>query len=62
MWGSIVQTIKFVIFFPLAEFVGLTDFHILMIKDNDRSGIRTNKDRLAVRKVFSQAWNNPSVG
>ena len=33
--------------------------------DNDRSGIPkncTNNDRLAVRKVFSQAWNNPSVG
>jgi len=33
--------------------------------DNDRSGIPkncTNNDRLAVRKVFSQAWNNPGVG
>ena len=33
--------------------------------DNDRSGIPKNyadDDRKAVRKVFSQAWNNPSCG
>lgn len=33
--------------------------------DNDRVGIPkgyTNDDRLAVRRVFSQAWNNPRYG
>ena len=33
--------------------------------DNDRAGIPkgyTHEDRLAVRQVFSQAWNNPSIG
>lgn len=33
--------------------------------NNDRAGIPigyTNADRVAVRRVFSQAWNNPSYG